>query len=166
MNASKALRRGISPVIATVIIVAVTLAIAVAVVGWLVGLWGSIARGSPQIQVSGLSVIVKDNAFNVTFYVKNSGNAADKLTRVTVEYNGNLYECTSFSKGTTATSLSSTNVPIEIKAGEAYWISATCGNNVNAKVGDKVIVHIYFETSGEQNIPAVVEAIQSSSSSS
>ncbi|GBF09550.1 hypothetical protein apy_12750, partial [Aeropyrum pernix] len=45
-------RRGISPVIATVIIVAVAIAISIAVAGWLFGLWGSFATGSPQIQVS------------------------------------------------------------------------------------------------------------------
>ena len=43
--------RGISPVIATVIILAVTIAIAVAVIGWITGLFGAATGGTEQLQI-------------------------------------------------------------------------------------------------------------------
>lgn len=43
--------RGISPVIATVIILAVTVAVAVAVIGWITGLFGSSVGSTEQLQI-------------------------------------------------------------------------------------------------------------------
>ena len=81
-------RKGISPVIATVIIVAVAVAISIAVVGWLMGLWSSVAGGTEMLQITpvNLTATVEDSN-EVTyayFYVINKGTVPVKIIRVDV----------------------------------------------------------------------------------
>jgi flagellin-like protein len=141
--------KGISPVIATVIIVAVAIAISIAVAGWLYGLWGGFAGGTPQIQVS--NVIVKTDG-TIDFYYVNSGSGSDRILRVDI------------SNGTaTVTATLSTNPPAGyqnddiIEANERSWIRFTF-TGLTVSPGDTVNVVIYFEKSGQVTIPATVRS--------
>ena len=74
-------RRGISPVIATVIIVAVAVAISIAVVGWIMGLWGSIAGGTES-----LKIYPDSNITGTTLYlhIANTGSASAVIYKIEV----------------------------------------------------------------------------------
>ncbi len=74
-------RKGISPVIATVIIVAVAIAISIAVAGWLFGLWGALGTAQPQVKITGVSAVYDATAetLTVTLAYTNDGNAADQI---------------------------------------------------------------------------------------
>jgi len=135
------LRKGISPVIATVILVAVTLVIAVAIVGWLFGLWGGLAGGSPAITIS--YVKVKTDG-TVEAYIRNSGGGSDKLIRVEV-YSG-------------STVIASKTTTITISPNAVTEPTIGLGSLTGVSAGDTVIVKFYFEKSGVQSIQAVVEA--------
>ena len=83
------LRKGISPVIATVIIVAVALAIAIAVVGWIMGIWGAVTGGTEMLKIlpdSKLYNVSTGNfeGVNVTLHIKNEGGATATIFKVEI----------------------------------------------------------------------------------
>ena len=79
--------RGIEPVIATIIILAVTIAVAVAVIGWITGLFGASVGGTEQLQIMPDSYI---NATNDTLllHITNKGGdvTIDKIEIVGLGY--------------------------------------------------------------------------------
>jgi len=78
-------RRGISPVIATVILIAVTLAIGIAVAAWLMGIWGGLGGGE-QLRIFPESTleIVSNNSAKLELVVKNEGSRDVVIRSVTV----------------------------------------------------------------------------------
>jgi flagellin-like protein len=98
MNFSR--RKAISPIIATVLIIAVTLIAAVAIGGFVFGIFGS-ASNSAEIQVTSQALVAADftagtpaaptcsvtgAANDIT--VTNTGTAASSITSVTITYAG------------------------------------------------------------------------------
>ncbi|MEB3760022.1 MAG: DUF4352 domain-containing protein [Desulfurococcales archaeon] len=77
------MRKGISPVIATVIIVAVAIAISIAVAGWLMGLWGTFGA-TEQLQVLPNSTLTTANTSNLKVCVKNTGSKSATVTEIEV----------------------------------------------------------------------------------
>ena len=129
--------RGISPVIATVMILAVTVAIAVAVIGWITGLWGSLTGGTEQLQIYPDSYI---NATTDTIYlhVRNTGSADATITRIDVEGLGQV---------------TNPNVTV-VRAGETVWIQGSLSGDAIA--GSSYNVKIY--TANGNVFPAIVKA--------
>lgn len=145
------IRKGISPVIATVILVAVTLVIAVAIIGWLMGLWGGLAGGSPAISITNQKV---DTLGNIVLYIKNTGGGSDKLLSAEIISAGSIVG--SATEGSTVTiNGESTTLPATITANFAGWVTIPTGvSSLNA--GDTVIVKLYFESSGTQQFQVTV----------
>lgn len=76
------LSKGIEPIIAVVILVAVTLVIAIAVVGWIMGWWGAILGGGVE-DLRILTATLKSNGqVNVTIY--NAGTATAEIFKIEV----------------------------------------------------------------------------------
>ncbi len=77
-------RKGISPVLATVIIIAVTLVIAIGVIGWIMGIWGSFGT-TESLQVFPDSYI---NATATTpvlnLHIKNTGTASAVIYKIEI----------------------------------------------------------------------------------
>ena len=74
------LRRGIEPIIAVVILVAVTLVIAIGVIGWIMGWWGAFGatetlQNFPDSYIQGTTLYL---------HVKNTGSAAAVIYKVEV----------------------------------------------------------------------------------
>jgi flagellin-like protein len=93
-------RKAISPIIATVLIIAVTLIAAVAIGGFVFGIFGS-ASNSAQVQVTSQALVAADftagtpaaPTCSVTgatneLTVTNTGTAASSITSVTITYAG------------------------------------------------------------------------------
>jgi flagellin-like protein len=80
-------KKGISPVIATVILVAVTLVLAVALAGWVMGLWGGLGA-TEALQISGyLNKTDGDVYLNAT--IINKGTAQAYVTDIVlIDENG------------------------------------------------------------------------------
>jgi flagellin-like protein len=67
--------RGIEPIIAVVILVAVTLVIAIGVIGWIMGWWGTMgATESLQLYPDSYAIQSDNNAV-VVLHIKNTGSA-------------------------------------------------------------------------------------------
>jgi flagellin-like protein len=136
--------RGISPVIATVIILAVTIAIAVAVIGWITGLFGATTSGTEQLQIYPDSYI-KVKEFNNTndilhLHVINKGNDLTIYKIVTCKE-----EITSFTYSLNSTSpdhnLNKSDNEIVIEAGFDGWLNVKL--NKHYTVGTSCEIKIY-----------------------
>ena len=75
-------RKGISPVLATVIIIAVTLVIAIGVIGWIMGIWGSFGT-TESLQVFPDSYI-NATAPALNLHIKNTGTASAVIYKVEI----------------------------------------------------------------------------------
>ena len=124
------LRKAISPVIAIVIILAVTLAITIASLGWVMGLWGTVAGGAEYLQILPDSYIGSDRAFpfkpfggssRVVLHVANRGSAAAVIYRVEVVGLGTVEEELTIQPGSETTI--DVEIPEECVAGTHYLVT-------------------------------------------
>lgn len=83
------LNKAISPILATVILIAVTLVIAIGVIGWIMGVWGTLGGPSESLVVVGGPATcyndttdTKKISFNLT--ITNKGTADANISRVEV----------------------------------------------------------------------------------
>jgi len=114
-------------VIATVIIVAITIAIAVAVIGWLTGLWNGITGSAGALKIYSDSYINATASPPVLYlHLKNTGSG--KVTIYKIAVGGFSGYVTGFSPSTTLSS-----------AGQVYISSATPSNGCFVSDG-KIIV--------------------------
>jgi flagellin-like protein len=74
--------RGIEPIIAVVILVAVTLVIAIGVIGWIMGWWGTMGAVE-SLQIFPDSYI-NTSARQLVLHIKNTGSAAAVIYKVEI----------------------------------------------------------------------------------
>ena len=74
------LNKAISPILATVILIAVTLVIAIGVIGWIMGIWGTFGA-TETIQVFPDSSISNSE---LTLHIKNTGTASAVIYKIEV----------------------------------------------------------------------------------
>jgi len=84
------MKKGISPVIATVILVAVALVLAVALAGWTMGIWGTLGSTEALYITGYINKSVSGDVYvNATIY--NKGTAQTNVTKVEfVDNDGDL----------------------------------------------------------------------------
>jgi flagellin-like protein len=136
-------KKGISPILATVILIAVTLVIAVGVIGWVMGIWGSMGKTETLKIISGNITLSSDSA---TLYldVINQGTADALIYKVVV--------------GSNVTTLPN---PITIKAnGTITTISIGLGPSNNYSPGVSYSVTVITQAGNQY--PFVVQAVQGS----
>jgi len=83
----KILSKGIEPIIATIIIVAVTLVIAIAVIGWIMGWWGALTGGQESLYIYADSKIIADTNnknINMSLHIANRGGASASIYKIEV----------------------------------------------------------------------------------
>ncbi len=76
------LNKAISPILATVILIAVTLVIAIGVIGWIMGIWGTFGA-TETIQVFPDSSINSSNKLLI-LHIKNTGTASAVIYKIEV----------------------------------------------------------------------------------
>ena len=125
-------RKAISPILATVIIIAVTLVIAIGVIGWIMGIWGTFGS-TEMLQVYPDSYInatldntTKPYVYHVKLHIKNSGTATAVFSKIEVVGLG------TFTPNVT-----------KIDPGETSWIDATNTTTVTVTAGATYQVKIY-----------------------
>ena len=80
MNLSK----GIEPIIAVVILIAVTLVIAIGVIGWIMGWWGTLGSTESLQFYPDSYISVTDTSSNLYLHVKNTGSAAAVIYKIEI----------------------------------------------------------------------------------
>lgn len=103
-------RKAISPVLATVILIAITLIAAIAIAGFVFGLFGSFTSSA---QVSAVAVTCSDATGNCTVNLQNTGSANATPTACTIQISG-----------TSTPGTSNTFAPVTAGAGA---ITEVCG---------------------------------------
>ena len=81
-------KKGISPILATVILIAVTLVIAVGVIGWVMGIWGSMGRTE---MLSVTPIKLDSISKELELLINNQGQITARINKIIVE---TLGECT------------------------------------------------------------------------
>ena len=138
--------RAISPVIAMIIIVAITLAIAFAVVGWLYGIWGGLAGETPQITITNVDGYIENNNIKVKVYMMNKGTAGDEILEVRIVHAGEETACEVKDENGNAVNV--------INAGFKGWLIIEC--NKAGQVGDSFMVKFFFKNSGVLTVNGVI----------
>ncbi|MEM4865756.1 MAG: archaellin/type IV pilin N-terminal domain-containing protein [Acidilobaceae archaeon] len=137
------MRKGISPVIATVILIAVAIAVAIAVGAWVMGIWGGLGGGERLV----ISYVRLYEDGTLELRVKNDGTAVAKIVRIEVVGAG------AWPGGATCDNASDY---IEVKAGESITIQ--CKNlGGGFTVGERRIIKIFTEAGSEYTIERTVE---------
>lgn len=133
-------RVGISPILATVIIIAVTLVIAIGVIGWIMGIWGGFGS-TESLQIYPDSYIAEKNGKTVLYlHVKNTGTATASIYKVEVmgvATNSTSPEITSVTPGEEKTlTIVVTTATGQITSGATYQVKiyTNAGNVFSAVV--------------------------------
>jgi len=137
-------KKGISPILATVILIAVTLVIAVGVIGWVMGIWGSMGKTETLKIISGNITVPSSGNAKLYLDVINQGTADATIHKVVVG-----------SKEFTQIN------PITIRAnGTIHTIEVTLDNSSNYSPG--VSYSVTVVTKAGNQYPFVVQAVQES----
>jgi flagellin-like protein len=136
----KSVRRGISPVIATVIIVAVAIAISIAVAGWLMGLWGTFGTTEQLTIMPDTTLNATASPATLTLHVKNTGSKSAVVIKIEVVGVGTASQngLTVSSAGSEITSGVST---VTIPQGADYTIIAPLTGSATA--GTQYLIKVY-----------------------
>jgi len=133
------MRKGISPVIATVILVAVALVLAVALAGWVMGIWGGLG-GTEALQITGYINLTGTEVY-VNATIVNRGTAPANITMVQL--------------------IDERGIPV-IKEPEGGIIVSAGGTNTtgigpfegaNVKVGRTYVVRFYTSSGNLYEVP-------------
>lgn len=90
MNQYRTKRKGISPVLATIILLAVTVAVGVGVASYVFGLFGTYSE-SAAVKVQGTPTLNSNSTANPRYFnvtLLNSGAQSDSVSSITAVYNG------------------------------------------------------------------------------
>jgi len=134
------LNKAISPILATVILIAITLVIAIGVIGWIMGIWGSLGGPSESLVVVGGSATCSDDTLTFTLSVTNKGTAPAVIKRV--EVLGISGTPTIGTGGTTVSGGTSTDITVTVSGlqgcpapGSTYQVNVyTAAGNVYSTV--------------------------------
>ncbi|MEM4929282.1 MAG: archaellin/type IV pilin N-terminal domain-containing protein, partial [Acidilobaceae archaeon] len=138
------MRKGISPVIATVILIAVAIAVAIAVGAWVMGIWGGLGGGE-RLVISYARLYGNDTGGTLELRVKNDGTAVAKIVRIEVVGAGAWPGSTTSCGTINATDGYTENKtgPIKVEAGESTTIKCTFSGDFT--VGERRIIKIFTE---------------------
>ena len=142
------MRKAISPVIATVILIAVTLAIGIAIAAWLMGIWGGLG-GTEALKVLPTSelIVAQDGSLvSLTLAIRNEGSKDAKLTAVQIEIGGGACK---------------TSVDQVIRVGERVDVELVGGQTFNCNglaPGATYTVKVFTEAGNVYQISLVARA--------
>jgi len=119
--------KAISPIIATVILVAVTIALAVGVALWMSGLIGGAgSREQIQLMPDSALYVKSDGTFvNLTLHVKNAGSADSKIISIKIDTANVPGSSVTAYTDTAYASAITTSLPVVVKAGQDVWLNIT-----------------------------------------
>ncbi|MEM0262617.1 MAG: archaellin/type IV pilin N-terminal domain-containing protein [Nitrososphaerota archaeon] len=152
----RSLYRGIEPIIAVVILVAVTLVLAIGVIGWIMGWWGTLG-GTETLQIMPYSELYSNGA--LTIYVTNLGTATSYIVKAEV---AGLGPCTINNCGGGAGCTTSNNIAVIPSGAECTVEFSGCGS---LTAGTRYTVRIYTKAGNIYSIVLEAKAAPSQAQS-
>jgi flagellin-like protein len=146
-------KRGISPVVATVILVAVTIVVAVAVAYWMGGIAGLYTRYE-KLEISSIyAEALTGGGWTITVHVKNTGSADATIDNVLI--NGKPYTSLSTEVAVDPdVATSGSELSLKVGAEDDIVITITPGSDSTFKSG--VSVEVRLHSAGGQEYPKTV----------
>ena len=146
-------KRGISPVIATVILVAVAITVAVSVAFWMGGISGQYTRFE-KLQVQDPVITTKNNCWNLTFPIKNTGTTDATIDNVFINGISILNAGNKWRAGYNETSTSNTSV--FIVSGNTTYISVYIPKDDQQQLTSGTTIEVKFRTASGYEYPKMV----------
>ena len=140
--------KGISPVIATVILVAVAIAIAIAVAFWMTGIIGLFTRFE-KIEITYIYAEKDTNTWTIKLKVTNTGTADATIDNIFI--NGKPY--TSYTPSATLSG-SVTSLPYTLSAGSSVEFEIIISSTAGFSSGQSVEIKVH--TASGQEYPKLV----------
>jgi flagellin-like protein len=149
---SRRMWKAVSPLIATIILIAVTIAIAAIVIAWVYGIFGTATGPGEKLQIfADARLIITDKNVNFTVTAKNIGTAVATIQNVYIKENAT---CTT----PTISVGSATNN--QLKPGEVQTISAVfTKSDTSCSLQPGITYTVVIVTGGGQayNVPVTAE---------
>jgi flagellin-like protein len=150
--------RAVSPVIATIILVAVAIVMAIAVAYWALGLGGTFTRYE-KIEIMSMYATKSGNQWIITANLRNTGSASATINLVLI--NGRpapgTYTLVSNVVGGTATN---NNIPVTLDPGGSCTVTITLNAGLDENLGftftPGMSVEVTFHTAAGSDYPKVV----------
>ena len=131
------LSRGIEPVIAAIVLIAVTLVIAIGVIGWIMGWWGTFGA-TEALQFYPDSYVDTSGTARLILHVKNTGSASAVIYRI--EISGLTTVTSGFNFATIFITTTGTLSAVTIGPGQEGYVVVTAGTPTP---GANYLVKIY-----------------------
>ena len=138
------LNKAISPILATVILIAVTLVIAIGVIGWIMGIWGTFGS-TETLQIYPDSKIKSDGS--ITLHVKNTGTATAIIYKV---------EVVGVNSTTSFTTDGKTGTDVTLAPGNEAIVTASVTGTITA--GASYQIKVYTRSGNVYSITLMAEA--------
>ncbi|PDM26810.1 hypothetical protein CP083_01890 [Candidatus Bathyarchaeota archaeon B24-2] len=161
-------KRGISPVIATVILVAVAITVAVSVAFWMGGITGQYTRFE-KLQVQDPVIVKSSDHWNLTFTVKNVGSTDATIEELLINgepfssstWNVNGSQVTnstyvfasSTESGLSTVTGSNSTISVTIESGNTYYIRVRLGASLTSS---GTALEFKFRTASGYEYPKMV----------
>jgi flagellin-like protein len=150
-------RRAVSPVIATIILVAVAIVMAIAVAYWALGLGGTFTRYE-KIEIMSMYATKSGNQWIITARLRNTGGAAATINMVLI--NGRPYSDYKFNNNNVVTvevdsSSFDENTGVTLNPGDSKTFTITILTSGNLFVSG-MSVEVTFHTASGSDYPKVV----------
>jgi hypothetical protein len=138
-----------------VILVAVTLVIAIGVVGWIMGWWGAIGA-TEQLQIYGDSKLkVTNNSVTVELHVGNKGSASAVIYKIEVA----SVAASTITATTTQTGITCSGSMCTVTPGADGTIVASFGTSLTVVPGTSYVVKVYTKAGNTYQITLVAEQV-------
>ncbi len=156
MSKNKSNRRAVSPVIATVILVAIAITIAVAVAYWMGGIAGSFTKFE-QVEIqTGVCSVDGSGNWQMDISLKNTGTASATLTNIFVnDVEVSAYTSSSLA-GVITTDLDPTNATIT--SGDTFYLTVWVGSTYST-LSSGTTVNIKIHSAGGMDYIKLIELI-------
>jgi flagellin-like protein len=146
--------RAVSPVIATIILVAVAIVMSIAVAYWALGLGGTFTRYE-KIEIMSMYAEKKANQWIITANLRNTGSASATINLVLINGRPAPGSYTSVKKDNNPI-----NMPVTLEPGEEYTVTITLNEGLDSNLGltftSGMSVEVTFHTAAGSDYPKVV----------
>ena len=144
--------RGIEPIIAVVILVAVTLVIAIGVIGWIMGWWGTFGA-TESLQFYPDSYIQVGTPSVLVLHLKNTGSASAVIYKI--EISGLTTVSSGFNFATTPITATDASPEVTIGPGQEGYVVINAGAPV---AGANYLVRVYTRAGNVYSVTVQAKA--------
>jgi flagellin-like protein len=149
-------KKGISPVITTVILVAVGIALAVAIGLWMSGLVATFTRFE-KLEVTSAYAVTSNNGWDAYITINNTGSADATITTIMINGIPNSDWKDNATLVTTDSSFSSLPASVPVGSGAKFKISLTKGSKIGSTtLTSGITLNIVLHSAAGKDYPASV----------